>query len=43
MTLEHIVVSEEGITDETLEFLIAHLDNHVRQTHRIQLAYAQTR
>lgn len=40
MALEHIVISEEGIADETLEFLIAHLDNHVRQILRIQQAYA---
>jgi hypothetical protein len=40
MALEHIVISEEGIADETLESLIAHLDNHVRQILRIQQACA---
>jgi hypothetical protein len=40
MALEHIVISEEGIADETLESLIAHLANHVRQILRIQQACA---
>lgn len=40
MTLEHLVISEEEIADESLEFLIGHLDNHVRQILRIQQACA---